>query len=161
MTTIRKSVMRRAWEIYRILTGGDRIARLSVALKKAWAEVKAQAQQTAEKTFGGKYGTITESDLEKLISIGANRWQKAGRDRLYLSGAGAEIMGLEIDRYKSGNICYATLDGEKISNADGGRALSTYQRAYIDLTTGALKEVTGKYADFFTEKMSVYVKKAV
>ncbi|MCM1508253.1 MAG: hypothetical protein NC177_14165 [Ruminococcus flavefaciens] len=46
MTAIRKNVMKRAWEIYRELEGGDRIARLSVALKLAWAEAKAVKQTT-------------------------------------------------------------------------------------------------------------------
>lgn len=35
-----KQIMKRAWEIYRTLEG-DRLAKLSYALKKAWAERKA------------------------------------------------------------------------------------------------------------------------
>ena len=38
------SIMRRAWEIYRTLTG-DRIAKLSYAMKFAWAEAKAPADE--------------------------------------------------------------------------------------------------------------------
>lgn len=37
---MKKQVMKRAWEIYRQLIGGDRIARISVAMKQAWKEFK-------------------------------------------------------------------------------------------------------------------------
>lgn len=37
----KSQIMKRAWEIYRTLIGGDRIARISVAMKQAWAEAKA------------------------------------------------------------------------------------------------------------------------
>ena len=36
---MKKQIMKRAWEIYRTLVG-DKAAKLSYALKKAWAEVK-------------------------------------------------------------------------------------------------------------------------
>lgn len=36
----KSQIMQRAWEIYRTLIGGDRIARISVAMKQAWAEAK-------------------------------------------------------------------------------------------------------------------------
>lgn len=39
---MKKEVMKRAWEIYRTLSG-DRNAKLSQALKQAWAEVKEEA----------------------------------------------------------------------------------------------------------------------
>lgn len=39
---MKKEVMKRAWEIYRTLEG-DRNAKLSQALKQAWAEVKTEA----------------------------------------------------------------------------------------------------------------------
>lgn len=45
-----KKVMSRAWEIYRTLQGGDRIARMSVAMKMAWAEIK-KAIAKVRKTF--------------------------------------------------------------------------------------------------------------
>ena len=42
-----KEIMRRAWEIYRTLEG-DRIAKLSYALKKAWAEYKSSKCELLE-----------------------------------------------------------------------------------------------------------------
>jgi hypothetical protein len=41
-----KQIMKRAWEIYRTLVG-DRIAKLSMALRQAWAEAKAVTTRAA------------------------------------------------------------------------------------------------------------------
>lgn len=44
-------------------------------------------------------------------------WQHPTRGewRYYVNGWW-EVLGLEVERYKSGNICYASLNGERISN---------------------------------------------
>lgn len=110
-----------------------------------------------EKVYSGQYGSITESNLRKLIDMGASRWQKAGRDRLYLSGAGAKIIGLELNFYNTGNISSACLNDEPISNSAARRVISTYRDAYIDLTTGKLCGVDGRYADEFTEAMTKFI----
>ncbi len=39
-----KKIMTRAWEIYRTLEG-DRLAKLAMALRQAWAEAKAEAEK--------------------------------------------------------------------------------------------------------------------
>jgi len=39
-----KKIMKRAWQIYRALVG-DRIAKLSMALRQAWAEAKAVSKK--------------------------------------------------------------------------------------------------------------------
>lgn len=64
-----RNIMKRAWEIYKILEGDHR-AKLSLALKTAWRE------QTPEKI------------IEKLQAQGlrVKRWTKYGNDRLYVSG---------------------------------------------------------------------------
>ena len=123
---MKKQVMKRAWEIYRELQG-DRIAKLSMAMRQAWAEAKAtQTEENEGEIFGGSIATITAKKVDELMDMGASRWTKGGHDRLYINDAGAELLGLEVDRYKSGNICYATLDGEKISNSAAYRVIGTY-----------------------------------
>ena len=59
------NVMKRAWEIYRTLEG-DRIAKLSQALKEAWAEAKAEKKE--EKAVS------IPAMIEKLVEMGASRW---------------------------------------------------------------------------------------
>lgn len=57
-------------------------------------------------------------DINKMVEIGGNRWQKGGKDRVYFSaGVAAELIGLRYDSYKTGNISSATLKGESISNS--------------------------------------------
>lgn len=135
-------IMTRAWEIFRTLVG-DRIAKLSMALRQAWAEAKSSSTEMGW-------------NVKKLEAIGAKRWTKYGKDRLYLSGCGASIIGLEVDHYKSGNICSAAINGEKISNAEANRYMSAYANAYIDMTTGDVCAVYGRHADEFLEALNAY-----
>lgn len=55
--------------------------------------------------------------------IDANMWQKGEQTVRYYLNDWAEIVGLDISRYKSGNISGATLDGKRISNAEAARLL--------------------------------------
>lgn len=66
---MKKEVMKRAWEIYRTLEG-DRTAKLSYAMKQAWAEVKASQTASVE---------------DKLISNGYTVWSKNGKERIYVN----------------------------------------------------------------------------
>ncbi len=121
MTKLQR-VMTRAWEISREAVnnfGGKVKEYLSEALKMAWAEVK-EVRYT----------------IEDLEAMGARRWTKAGYDRLYLNKAGLKLAGLELSRYNTGNISFATLNGEKISNTKGGEISYIVGKAFIDLTTG-------------------------
>lgn len=133
-----KEIMTKAWSIYRTLTEGTHREKLSAAMKLAWAWAR-------EKD--------SESGLDKLLTMGANRWTKGGHDRLYLSRCGAQIMNLEIECYKTGNISSAVLNGEKISNAEASRIISAYANAYIDLSNGKVYGASGRYASDFEEKV--------
>lgn len=88
--------------------------------------------------------TITAKAIERLEEMGAKRWTKGNHDRLYLSNCGAEIIGLEVSRYNTGNISSATLNGEKISNSKAYDVLSSFEKAYIDLSTGELCGVSNR-----------------
>lgn len=70
-------------------------------------------------------------NIEALEAKGFKRWQKAGYDRMYIN---ATTLGLDLDYYKSGNVCYAEWKGEKISNS-WGRSLKV-AKTYLDLKTG-------------------------
>ena len=152
-----KNVMKRAWEIYRTLEG-DKLAKLSMALKMAWAEAKAPQ----EKVYGGKVATITESNLNKLIAMGATRWTKYNKDRLYLSKAGKNIINLVVEYGKKGHWDRVTVDGEETSNHQAGKIMMMYDHAYIDLTTGKLCDVleescNRKYVDMFISRTNAYM----
>ena len=73
--------------------------------------------------------------VETMTAIGGRRWTKNGMDRVYLNDF-ATVPGLELDHYKSGNISYAALDGETISNAEGGRLSTAVDKVYFDAADG-------------------------
>ena len=116
--------------------------------------------QGGGKKYGGQYGTITQSALDKLISFGATRWQKNGQDRLYIGDAGDKIIGLETVKYGSGNIRSAELNGEPISNSLARSIQSIYKDAYINLMTGGIVGLKDSpYKENFLSGMSKYRKK--
>lgn len=86
-------------------------------------------------------------NFEKAATKGFTRWTKGGKDRLYFNIA--DNGTLDIDRYKSGNIHHAYLDGEKISNSRANRILET--RAYLDLKTGETVIVSGDEHDLVAD----------
>lgn len=76
---------------------------------------------------------IGEKKIEKLIAMGASRWKKAGRDRLYLNKAFSSMLNLKISYYNTGNISSAYIGDEKISNSKAYKILAYAPKVYIDL----------------------------
>ncbi|TVL89793.1 hypothetical protein [Streptomyces sp. SAJ15] len=75
--------------------------------------------------------------IENMVAIGGRRWQKNGKDRVYFNAI-SQYLGLEIESYKSGNIRWAALDGEQISNAEAVRLLGSIYKVYFDAADGEL-----------------------
>jgi hypothetical protein len=62
---------------------------------------------------------------DQMIAIGGKEWTKSdGTVRVYLNRID-NLIGLHIERYKSGNICYAELLGEKISNRKAAQIMAS------------------------------------
>lgn len=59
-----------------------------------------------------------DEKLQTLINAGGKLWEKNGMSRIYFN---ASLIGLDISRYKTGNISSATLNGDSISNSEAGR----------------------------------------
>ena len=85
---------------------------------------------------------MTHTTASALINQNlGKRWTKGNHDRVYLNvDALANAIRLETDRYNSGNISSATLDGERISNTHAREILESLSgaRAYCDARTGRL-----------------------
>lgn len=114
MTATRKEIMNNAWAIAREgqkAFGGKVREYFNEALKMAWAQAK---------------NSINVEDLEKK---GFNRWTKGDMDRLYFNIQKSGHM--DVDYYKTGNISYASVDGEEISHRFAGQILSV--KCFIDL----------------------------
>ena len=79
---------------------------------------------------------IESTIIQNLIEDEANNlWEKYNKRRLYLDFA--KIINLEVDRYNTGNISSAFLEGEKISNSKAYKYLQG--KAFIDLNTNTLE----------------------
>src|SRR5690606_16620031 len=100
-----------AHEIARTLDG-DYTARMALALRRAWLEAR-------------------------LIQAGGRRWMKGEFNRIYFNNLAA-LCGLRYDTYLTGNIAWAELDGERISNSSARQILSGLSSAKVwyDCTTG-------------------------
>ena len=110
----KRDIMARAHEIARTLEG-NYMARMALALRQAWLEAR-------------------------LIQAGGRRWTKAGHNRIYFNNL-AELYGMQFDTYNTGNICWATVDGERISNNSARQILSMLSaaRVWYDCNTGRVE----------------------
>lgn len=94
------NIMTRAHQITRTsLQAGDSYAvTFAAALRMAWAEARTPAITT-----------------ETLSAVGGTLWERGSMRRVYFNDLEG-LLGLEVSRYGSGNISYAYLNGEKLSN---------------------------------------------
>lgn len=90
--------------------------------------------------------------IEKLEEMGATRWTKYGKDRLYFGGA-CEAFGLITEAYKSGSISYAEFRGERISNSKGGKMGCSFNKIYLDLASMKLVGEKDEVYDIIKEKI--------
>lgn len=111
---------------------------LRAIIKTAGKETAPKAEQSKEtkptEQPKEKAG-FTDDEIKTLTDRGFNRWTKKlsnGKvmDRLYIK---PEYLGLELTRYKSGNISSAKFNGEAISNSEARRIEGT--KCYVDVAT--------------------------
>lgn len=98
---------------------------------------------------------MTEQKINEL-SEKYSRWTKTGYngrkyDRIYFN---AEDLGLEVRKYKTGNVAEAYVNGEKISNSEARRILNS--KAYYDIVEGKL-HMDSKMDEYFGEQIKAIV----
>lgn len=81
-------------------------------------------------------------NIEILKQIGSE-WQKNGKHRIYFNGLG-ELYGIETERYNTGNICGATLNGNTISNSEAKRLIGRLLdcKVWFDVVDGKFYMIT-------------------
>jgi len=125
-----REIMVRAHELARGMEG-DYSARLALALRQAWFEAR-------------------------LIASGGKLWERGEHRRLYFNDL-MGLYGLEVDRYNTGNISHATLDGEQISNSSARQIADMlgWGKFWYDLNTGkfASRDISQTAFDRMTEKL--------
>jgi hypothetical protein len=73
---------------------------------------KAEAQQTITESQGNN----EQRTVEKLKAAGGSEWESGDNRRVYFNDL-PELYGLQAERYGTGNISSAKLDGQNISNS--------------------------------------------
>ena len=77
----------------------------------------------------------TTYTIEQLEAAGGNLWEKGAMRRVYFNNLPA-LIGLELDKYKSGSIASAKLNGETVSNAEAGRIIEGLGKVWFDMNDG-------------------------
>ena len=100
-----------------------------------------------------------EALYTKLCEMGAARWTKGEHDRIYFNRAGRDLLGLTLEYYNTGNIRYAELNGESISNSRARKLCAWLETVYYDCKTGKLCWRAGTcpnsdYADVLMEAIN-------
>ena len=75
--------------------------------------------------------------VEAMVAIGGNRWQRGGKDRVYINNW-ADFAGLETSRYNTGNIVSASYQSQGISNRQAGLIAACIDKVWFDAATGEL-----------------------
>ena len=96
-----------------------------------------------------------EKILKQLDGMG-RLWEKGGKVRFYLDSDKAlkEAIGLTIDRYKSGAISNAKINGEKISNNKAWKISYSAHDSYIDLVDCKVVSENEEIIKFFSSKFN-------
>lgn len=122
-----KKIMTRAWEIYRTLEG-DRLAKLAMALRQAWAEYKSGSEK---QTFNGyakvQFRAYSDNSTGDDCYLTFKAWSKNGINRIY------------INDYKRRTLGY-------IDCASKNANITSNQGLYSSEITNALDAFTANYA---------------
>ena len=68
--------------------------------------------------------------IDQLKAAGGSLWEKGAMRRVYFNNLPAWY-GLEVERYNTGNICSARLDGEPISNGKASKLFTYFDLAKV------------------------------
>lgn len=125
----RKAVMRRAWEIFHTLQG-DRNAKLSYALKMAWAEAKAPAKSLKDQIIEKVEYIVSKASDRYNYEIVVRDWTNYGKSRTYIKVKETSNSSKHYKCYDFGyidNIANTYIAGNKDANGNFNLA-----GAYLD-----------------------------
>ena len=112
----------------------------SEIMKKAWGIFK-----SAQNSFSD---CLREAwKIVKASSIG-NLWEKYGKCRVYFDqNSVLSICGVEIERYKTGNVCSCYVNGASVSNSDGRRWIDGTNGCYFDVQNNEVFVPRGRFSN--------------
>ena len=80
--------------------------------------------------------------ITRLVQAGGKEWTAGTHHRVYFKPQ--NILGLEVETYKTGSLRNVTLSGERISNSKAGRIINAW--LYVNVITGEV--VTNLEAEY-------------
>jgi len=89
-------------------------------------------------------------NTEKMLTIG-KEWINGNNHRIYFNDL-AKLLGLVVEKYNTGSISYAELNGQKISNSSASKMISNlyYAKVWFDFTTEKFESKNISSDDFNT-----------
>ena len=79
--------------------------------------------------------------IRRLTDAGGRRWQKGAMDRVYFNAdAIMELIEFCVSYYKTGNVCSASIAGDRISNSSARQYLGDLENSkfWVDLADGSI-----------------------
>ena len=78
------------------------------------------------------FTTVMTDTITRLVAAGGKEWIGGANHRIYFKPE--HLLGMVIERYKSGSLRNVTIDGESISNSKAGKIINS--NFYYDVKTG-------------------------
>lgn len=90
---------------------------------------------------------MSTKKVEDMVMIGGKEWKAGDKHRIYFQGKALEaLLGLKVERYGTGNLCSAFLEGEKISNTAAKKILGRCaEKVFYDVKKDAFDGVEIEY----------------
>ena len=88
-------------------------------------------------TLSAKPRTPRPLTAATILALGGSRWTKNGMDRIYLNDWTA-YAGIEVNRYGTGNISGAWIDGKTVANGRIAAILGAISKVYFDTADSSL-----------------------
>ena len=93
----------------------------------------------ATKTYNGK-------NYQPQMAL--QHWEKYGKCRVYFDqNSVLSICGVEIERYKTGNVCSCYVNGASVSNSDGRRWIDGTNGCYFDVQNNEVFAPRGRFSN--------------
>jgi len=101
-----------------------------------------------------------KTKIEKMIEIGGKEWKKDDKHRIYFNESVlAKLIELDCNRYNTGNISSATLNGESISNNEAGKIYSSLSISNFYYDVRAEKYYSRGLGELFQEIVNIIKEK--
>lgn len=133
-----KKIVIKAWEIRRAASKKWSCPIMEISWKDCFNQAKSE---------------ILNNLIDRLTNAGCE-WKNYGKERIYFDTA--DLIGLTYGQYKTGNISYAEINGEKISNAECRRILKKISgKAFYDIQSKEFVcyNCDAEYKEIIIEKM--------